>query len=226
MLSPNLRRMFPTKPSQTTTSTRPAKTSRPSTLPTKLMCASLRAARTPRSTISVPLLRLLADVEQTHPRGRDFEMTLGEDRSHDAELEEILGRAGGIRADVEDHYPPLRRRVEHRDRGPRYAVETAERHERTRDDGAGVSRAHDAVHGPLLEHLQGDADRRVLFLADRVGRRLGHLHRLGRVNDLDVSRDGPRSVPRTASILGWSPTRTTPKSVGVSPRRFHRRRAL
>ena len=98
---------LPTKPSHTTTSAAPSNTSRPSTLPTKLTRGSASSSAYESRTSSLPLVRSSPMFEQTDARALDTEVMLGEHRAHDGELDQILGSALVVGADIQT--PPHRR---------------------------------------------------------------------------------------------------------------------
>ena len=92
---------LPTKPSQTVTSQWPLKRSRPSTLPMKLIPEQRAEERQGVVGEGVALGVFFADGEQADARVGDVQDIAGVHVAHDGELNEIVGIAVDVGADIE-----------------------------------------------------------------------------------------------------------------------------
>ena len=216
---------LPTKPSQTTTSTVPLKMSLPSTLPWKLRWPRSDAARmsSPASfTVSLPLMSS-SPMFSRPTVGRALPVDRGDQRAaHDGELQQVLGRAIYVRAEVE-HRGGTAGLVgqQRRDRG---AVDAVERLQHVAGDGhqrAGVSGRDAGGRATFLDEPDRDAHRGIALLAQRDLDRVVHLDDFGRTDDLDARAiDG--FLGREARLDGGRiPTRMTAK-VGVTRQELQR----
>ena len=185
---------LPTKPSQTTTCVVPLKMSLPSTLPTKLSPDSLSSSAV-RFTTSLPLMSsspilrspIVGPVDAFHG---------GHQRTaHDGKLDELLGRAVDVGAQVQHRGLALLRRQL---RSDRRTVDAGQRLEHEASDGhqcAGIAGGYAGLRRPVLDQVDRDAHRRILLLAQRVRRRLVHRDDFtGRVDRHAIARRraGPR----------------------------------
>ena len=86
--------------------------------------------------------------------------------------------------DIADDDRPVKGRQHHGNARPAYAGQRSHAQLGCRDAGAGVSGRDDDIHLALGGHLAHHRDRAVGLVADRLDRRIVHLHDLRGVNDL------------------------------------------
>jgi hypothetical protein len=134
----------------------------------------------------VPLVDLLADVQQADPRVLHAEDVLGKDRAHGRELDEVVGLGVHVGADVEqhdragggDHVGRERRTVD--------PADAPKAEDRGGHRGAGRAGADHRIGVAVADQIRGDDDRGAALRAQRGGRMLPHLDHLGRVDEAQV----------------------------------------
>ncbi len=134
----------------------------------------------------VPLLFLLANREQAHARTRAAEGDAGVRGPHERELDEVLRAAFDRGARIEEHGGLLPGR---NDRGESRTVDGREAPEcgdGGHHGGAGVAGAEHRVRVAVADRLGGEADRRARLPPQRRRRRLRHLYRVGRIENVNV----------------------------------------
>src|SRR5262249_1643518 len=136
----------------------------------------------------VALARLLADREEAHLRVGDSEDLLGEDRSHVAELEQVLGSRVGIRTRVEHDAEPAPGRHDDRDRGPIDAGQATELEQARGEHGAGVACRDDSVGIAGADCPASGDERAVRLPTYRLARLLVHLDHVWRLDELEAAR--------------------------------------
>ena len=121
------------------------------------------------------------DVEQPHARPLLVLDRGDQHRAHHAELHELLRRAIDVGAQIQHvgegsflvrQHGGNRRSV---DAGDSFQHEARDRHQ-----GAGIARAHRRVRLAFLDEVDGDAHRRILLVAQCLGRRFVHCHYFAR----------------------------------------------
>ena len=216
--------MFPVKPSVTTTSAGPRRSSRLSRLPLKF--SSLVAEERVRlERERIALLVLFADREQAHLRIRDVEQLAAEDRAHVRELEQVLGPGIGVRAGVEQHGRPLLGRDRDGDRRPHHAREPAQVQQPGGEHRTGVAGGDDRVGIAAGDRADRGDEARVGLRPDGLGRLLGHLDPLGRLDQRQALRvETRRAEEDDVDPVGGSVERAEDHLVGclVSPERVDR----
>ncbi len=197
--------MLPVKPSVTTTSAAPRRRSRLSALPWKfrLLVVAEELVRLERQL--VPFLVLLADREQADLGVPHVEDLLAEDGAHVGELEQVLGPRVGVRAGVEEDARAVARRDRDGDRGPHHAGQPPEVEQPGREHRAGVPGGHDRVGVVLRDRAHRGDEARVRLRPHRLGRLVGHLDHLGRLDERQALRvETRRAVENDVDPAGGS----------------------
>ena len=174
--------MLPVKPSVTTTSETPESRSRLSALPAKLQPPVLAEEPVRLDRQLVALLVLLADREQAHLRPVHVEELFAEHGAHVGELDEVLGPPVGIRARVEQDARAPARRKGNGDRRPQHTGQAAQVQESGGEHRAGVAGGDRRVGRAVGDCPDAGDQARVRLGTDRLGRLLGHLDHLGRLD--------------------------------------------
>ena len=125
-------------------------------------------------------------VEQAHRRTFEPEHGAREGFAHHREIDELVGVAFDVGADVEDHALPAFGRPQRRDRRPRNAFDHPELIHRHRHQRAGVAGGDDDFGLAVLHGFDGAPHAGLASAAKRQARLLIHAHiRLG-VTHADV----------------------------------------
>ena len=141
----------------------------------------------------VALDHFLADVQQADRGPLLLLDRLDERGAEDGELEQVIGTAVDVGAEVEHRREPAPLVRDHAGDGrPVDAVERLQDETRDRHQGAGVARADADIRAALLHEVDRHAHRRIALGAQRDGDRVVHLDDLVGVNDLDGRRDARR----------------------------------
>jgi hypothetical protein len=137
---------------------------------------------------------LFADIEQAHRRPFDAEHDAREGLAHDREIDQLLGAAPGIGADVEHDALTPQRGPDHGDgraRNPRNHAETEHRDGHQRAGVAGGNRDLDFLVGDRIERVPHAG---IAPAPERLRRLLRHADDVGGVADLGAL--GERAVAR------------------------------
>ncbi len=143
----------------------------------------------------------LADVQQAY--GGTLDAVDGGDQraSHDRELDELLGGAVDVGAQVERRGHAFARRQLRRDGGPVDAGQGLEHEARNRHQGAGVAGRDASLRRPVLDEIDGDAHRRILLAAQRACGAFAHFDHFGRsVHGDSVERGRTDSVEHLSDV--------------------------
>ena len=148
-----------------------------------------RLARLLEQGVGLPLqvhaLGLLhADVQQAHLGLGPPQYPLGVVRAHKRELQEILRRALGGGAAVDEYRAPRPGR-HHRGQGrPADPADPLNQQGGCRQDGPGAACGNKRVGGPVLQQVEAHGQGGVLLFLEGGGRIVAHLHHLGGMGDL------------------------------------------
>ena len=136
----------------------------------------------------VALRVLLAVGEQPDARPRSTEDALDVGRAHDRELDELLGSAIDVRADVAEQAVAVQSRERRRDRRPLDAADAPEPEQGRDHHRARVAGRDEAARAAGADLGDPDDERRLRLGPDGLGRLIRHLDHVRRVDDLEAGR--------------------------------------
>jgi len=124
---------------------------------------------------------LLADVQQADRRALRTVEGAGQRTAHVGELQQVLGRAVDVGAEIKHHRAAALRRQVGRDGGALDTRQHLQDESRHGHQGAGVSGTHAAVRLTLLDQVDGEPHGGIALVAQCAGRRFVHVNDLGRM---------------------------------------------
>ena len=143
---------------------------------------------------------LFADIEQPDARVREPVQIARQHRAHRRELDQVVGRAVGIGAEIEHHRVPVHRGDGRHDRRAVHPIDHPEHEAGGRKQRAGVAGAHARGSVSRFHEVDRDPHGGVLLATDRVLRTLVHAHDLAGLHEPAALRHASRGKERADGV--------------------------
>ena len=174
--------MLPTKPSQTTTSTRSLNKSWPSTLPMKFKSSCLQSLKA-SSVSSLPLESSGADAQDADARVFAAENFTRINAAHHRVMGQMNRFAFDVRAGIEQDELAFRRGNDGGNAAAIHAGNAAQLERGRRENAAGVAERNNRISFSVIDQFDCAHNRAILFLRTATGRFVLHRQHLAGMDD-------------------------------------------